>query len=142
MYHRYLNNTGVQQQYLLPNEDFTKVSDFSLAPNSIVTLGYPGLDIFIPHKLVKITEDGEDISHKVIRDRTPIFNIHSPLVVESVPKVVEEPVNIVVVEREDSAAVVEDELIIVVSPTVESDIIADSTADVSKIKSKKVKNKD
>lgn len=108
-YHKYVNNTGTTQHFLLPNIDFNKVSDFSLVPNASVILEYPGLDRYVPHKLAKITENGEDLSHLVVREREETdrkANLPLGEVIKSIPPPV-------IVFTEPKVTIVEQEVIIV-----------------------------
>lgn len=104
-YNKYINNTGTTRQYLLPSELGDRVTGITLIAGGTITIGYPGLDSYVPACLAKITENGEDLSHKVVRSREAV------LVVQEIAKeIVKTPVEEVVEEvpEVDVSAIVEE----------------------------------
>ena len=99
----YKNITSIPQLIAVVNESRTDVSHIPLSPGARIELNEATLDMYMPHILARINNDGQDITHMILRQaeeqkdslaRTAAAkeafaakSVVAPVVVEEVPVV-------------------------------------------------------
>lgn len=93
----YKNASNVIRTLTLVAQTGSSASFITIGPGATIELPYPGLDMFVPHLLLRVTREGVDISHVVLanRERESEKKTAKEVVVKVAPVVPEPPLPVV-----------------------------------------------
>ena len=130
----YKNASNVIRTLTLVAQTGSSASFITIGPGATIELPYPGLDMFVPHLLLRVTREGVDISHVVLANRERESNKKSAkevVVVNLAPVASESPLPVVNTLVEDPATNSDPvpEKVVEPQPEVPAVLKADSTPD-------------